>query len=120
MLVSGARLLPVMTVILLPVMTMILLPVFCVLLPVILLPACDDCDFAKRSLIESVHLKVQDHHIDCWSHGLLEGIQRIGVIESFSDIIHRSDNHSNLYNIGVENIEIHTHTYRYIYICVYI
>ena len=46
-----------------------------------------DDDFVKRALIENVQMACGDKNKHCWSHGLLRCIQRLGVIEHFSDVL---------------------------------
>jgi hypothetical protein len=46
-----------------------------------------DDDFVKRALLENVLMATRDSNKQCWSHGLLRCIQRLGVIENFSDIL---------------------------------
>jgi hypothetical protein len=51
-----------------------------------------DDDFVKKALVENVKMAVVDKIKQCWSHGFLRCMQRLGVIEHFSDIL--MDNHS--------------------------
>jgi hypothetical protein len=51
-----------------------------------------DDDFVKKALVENVKMAVIDKIKQCWSHGFLRCMQRLGIIERFSDIL--MDNHS--------------------------
>jgi hypothetical protein len=51
-----------------------------------------DDDFVKKALVENVKMAVIDKIKQCWSRGFLRCMQRLGIIERFSDIF--MDSHS--------------------------
>ena len=57
----------------------------------------------KRALLENVLMAIRDSNKQCWSHGLLRCIQRLGVVELFSDII--QDNQTSLSKIDIGKID---------------
>jgi len=62
-----------------------------------------DDDFVKIALLENVLMATRDSNKQCWSHGLLRCIQRLGVLEHFSDII--QDNQTSLSKIDFGKID---------------
>ena len=46
-----------------------------------------DDDFVKTALLKNVLMVTRDNNKQCWSHGLLRCIQRLGVIENLSDVL---------------------------------